>query len=144
MAPTGDIYQAGTLSGNPIAMAAGLATLNILLSDSEAYNYLDSLGARLAEGLESVAKDVDIPLNVVQIGSILTAFFQNNVPTNYDEATRSDTRLFAKFHREMLNRGVHLAPSQYEAWFLSLAHNEKLIDQTINYAHEALIACQSN
>jgi len=144
MAPTGDIYQAGTLSGNPIAMAAGLATLNILLADSEAYNYLNSLGVRLATGLVSVAKDVGIPLNVVQIGSTLTAFFQDAVPTNYDEATRSDTAMFAQFHREMLNRGVHLAPSQYEAWFLSLAHNEKLIDQTVNYAHEALMACRSN
>ncbi|MCH2657693.1 MAG: glutamate-1-semialdehyde 2,1-aminomutase [Dehalococcoidia bacterium] len=144
MAPTGDIYQAGTLSGNPIAMAAGLATLNILLADSEAYNYLNSLGVRLAAGLESAAKDIGIPLSVVQIGSTLTAFFQDAVPTNYDEATRSDTAMFAKFHREMLNRGVHLAPSQYEAWFLSLAHDEKLIDQTVNYAREALMACQSN
>jgi glutamate-1-semialdehyde 2,1-aminomutase len=137
MAPTGAIYQAGTLSGNPLAMAAGRATLDALFATEDAYEQLDAIGRRLATGLEGAAAAAGVPVTVVQAGSTLTAFFREGAPTNYAEATTSDTAAFARFHRAMLDRGIHLAPSQYEGWFLSLAHDEPLIDRTIEAAGEA-------
>jgi glutamate-1-semialdehyde 2,1-aminomutase len=137
MAPAGAIYQAGTLSGNPLAMAAGRATLDTLFATEGAYEQLDAMGARLAAGLERAASEAGVPLTVVQAGSTLTAFFREGAPTNYAEATASDTAAFARFHRAMLERGIHLAPSQYEGWFLSLAHDEPLIDRTIDAARGA-------
>jgi len=137
MAPTGAIYQAGTLSGNPLAMAAGRATLDTLFAIEGAYEQLDAVGRRLALGLEGAAAAAGVPVTVVRAGSTLTAFFRGGVPANYTEATASDTGAFARFHRAMLDRGIHLAPSQYEAWFLSLAHDERLIDRTIEAAAEA-------
>jgi len=138
MAPTGSIYQAGTLSGNPIAMAAGKATLDELFSTDDPYGRLDSLGRRLKAGLETAAAEAGIPLTINQVGSTITAFFLDAAPSNYKEASSSDTKAFGLFHRAMLDRGIHLAPSQYEGWFLSLAHNEELIDRTIESAKEAL------
>ena len=140
MAPVGTIYQAGTLSGNPLAMAAGQATLDALLAHENAYGRLEELGQRLAAGLRAAASRVGIPLSVVQLGSTLTLFFRESAPRNYQEASECDTGAFARFHRGMLERGVHLAPSQFEAWFLSLAHDEELIDQTVAAAAESLAA----
>ena len=140
MAPVGSIYQAGTLSGNPLAMAAGRATLDTLFAIEGAYERLDALGRRLASGLEQGASAVGVPLTVVQAGSTLTAFFRDGAPTNYAEATASDTAAFGRFHRAMLDRGVHLAPSQYEGWFLSLAHDEAAIDRTVYAAFDAFRA----
>jgi glutamate-1-semialdehyde 2,1-aminomutase len=137
MAPAGSIYQAGTLSGNPLAMAAGRATLDTLFAIEGAYATLDALGRRLGSGLKSAASAAGVPLTVVQAGSTLTAFFRASAPTNYAEATTSDTAAFGRFHRAMLDRGIHLAPSQYEGWFLGLAHDEALIDRTIAAAGEA-------
>ena len=139
MAPVGAIYQAGTLSGNPLAMAAGCATLDTLFAIEGAYARLEQLGQRLGAGLEAAASAAGVPLTVVQAGSTLTAFFREGAPTNYSEATTSDTAAFGRFHRAMLERGVHLAPSQYEGWFLSLAHDEALIDRTIEVARESFV-----
>ena len=141
MAPAGDIYQAGTLSGNPLAMAAGLATLRALrpLPDDEtAYARLEELAARLAAGVAEAARRAGVPLAVARVGSMLTAFFREQPPRDYAEAAQSDTARFARFHRALLDRGVMLPPSQFEAWFVSLAHDEALIDRTIAAAGEAL------
>ncbi len=140
MAPAGSIYQAGTLSGNPLAMAAGTATLDVLFSTEGAYGRLEAMGQRLGAGLETGAAAAGVPLTVVQAGSTITAFFRESAPTNYAEATTSDTEAFGRFHRAMLDGGIHLAPSQYEGWFLSLAHDEELIDRTIAVAREAFAA----
>jgi glutamate-1-semialdehyde 2,1-aminomutase len=139
VSPSGPIYQAGTLSGNPLAMAAGLATLRIL-RDSPPYDRLEALAARLAEGLDRAAGDARIPHVVQRVGSMLTLFFHNGPIDNYEQAKQSDTRLFARFFWEMLARGIYLPCSQFEAAFVSAAHTEADIDQTIAAAGEAMRA----
>ena len=139
VSPAGPIYQAGTLSGNPLAMAAGLATLR-LLRDEPPYERLESLSARLAEGLERAATDAGVPHVVQRVGSMLTLFFHDGPVHNYEEAKQSDTKLFARFFWEMLARGVYLPCSQFEAAFVSAAHSEADIDHTIASAREALAA----
>jgi glutamate-1-semialdehyde 2,1-aminomutase len=143
MAPAGDVYQAGTLSGNPLAMAAGLATLGALAHDELAYDRLDALGARLQAGLDEAAETAGVPLAVARVGSVLTPFFRDSAPHDYAEARTSDTARFARFHRAMLERGVLLPPSQFECWFVSLAHDEQVIDQTVAAAREALLEVAS-
>ena len=138
MAPAGDVYQAGTLSGNPLAMAAGIAALDALAAHEGAYQRLDELGARLAAGLEEAASEAGVPLSVGRIGSALTPFFLAALPHDYEGARRADLHAFARFHRAMLERGVLLPPSQFETWFGSLAHDEALIDRTIAAAGAAL------
>ena len=138
MAPAGDVYQAGTLSGNPLAMAAGLATLRVLRDDESAYVRLEELAARLAGGIEEAATRAGVPLAVARVGSMLTAFFREKPPRDYAEAAQSDTGRFARFHRALLDRGVMLPPSQFEAWFVSLAHDDALIDRTVEAVGEAL------
>ncbi|MEZ4553108.1 MAG: glutamate-1-semialdehyde 2,1-aminomutase [Dehalococcoidia bacterium] len=140
MAPAGDVYQAGTLSGNPLAMAAGIATLDALSDDEDAYERLDALGARLQQGLEEAAQAAGVELAVARVGSVLTPFFRATRPSNYAEAREADTHRFARFHRAMLDRGVLLPPSQFECWFVSLAHDEAVIDETVGAANEALAA----
>ncbi len=142
ISPVGPVYQAGTLSGNPLAMAAGLATLR-LLRDEPPYERLESLAARLAEGLDRAASDAGIPHVVQRIGSMLTLFFRDGSVQDYDDARRSDTRLFARFFWEMLARGVYLPCSQFEAAFVSAAHTDTDIDETIAAAAEALRVCRS-
>ena len=137
ISPAGPIYQAGTLSGNPLAMAAGLATLRSLRDDPP-YERLEALSARLAEGLDRAATDAGIPHVVQRTGSMLTLFFHDGPVHDYDEALRSDTRLFARFFWEMLARGVYLPCSQFEAAFVSAAHTTDDIDRTIEAAREAL------
>jgi glutamate-1-semialdehyde 2,1-aminomutase len=137
MAPEGPVYQAGTLSGNPLAMAAGTATLDTLREDQDAYIRLDALASRLAEGVAAAARDAGVTLTVSRSASTITPFFLDTAPTNYDEAKRADTAAFSRFHGAMLDRGVHLPPSQYEAWFVSLAHDEATIDRTIEAAAES-------
>jgi glutamate-1-semialdehyde 2,1-aminomutase len=137
VSPVGPIYQAGTLSGNPLAMAAGLATLR-LLRDEPLYERLESLSARLAEGFERAATDARVPHVVQRVGSMLTLFFHNGPVHNYEEAKQSDTKLFARFFWEMLARGVYLPCSQFEAAFVSAAHSEADIDHTTQAACEAL------
>ncbi|MBX6340917.1 MAG: glutamate-1-semialdehyde 2,1-aminomutase [Thermomicrobiaceae bacterium] len=137
VAPLGPVYQAGTLSGNPLAMAAGLATLDVL-AEPGSYERLDALAGRLADGLRAAAREAGVPATVNRVGSMLTAFFTDGPVTDYDSAVRADTDAYAAFHRAMLRRGVYLAPSQFEATFLSLAHREEDVDRTVAAAREAL------
>ena len=139
IAPLGPVYQAGTLSGNPLAMAAGTATLDALRADPGAYDRLEALGARLEAGLRAAIAAAEARVTVARSGSLLTLFFGlDQPPNNWQEAKQSDTPAFAHFHRAMLDGGVHLPPSQYEAWFLSLAHTEADVDRTIEVAVRAL------
>jgi glutamate-1-semialdehyde 2,1-aminomutase len=140
MAPAGDVYQAGTLSGNPLAMAAGRAQLATLAEHPDAYGRLETLAARLAGALQHAAEAAGVPLAVARIGSALTPFFRSSTPTNYAEAREADTAAFARFHGAMLDQGVLLPPSQFECWFVSLAHDEALVDRTIEAAGQALKA----
>jgi len=141
VSPAGPIYQAGTLSGNPLAMAAGLTTLR-LLRDDPPYDRLEALSARLAEGLDRAATDAGVPHVVQRVGSMLTLFFNPGPVWDYDDARRSDTALFGRFFWEMLARGVYLPCSQFEAAFVSAAHTEAEIDHTIRAAGEALRAAK--
>jgi glutamate-1-semialdehyde 2,1-aminomutase len=135
IAPAGGVYQAGTLSGNPLACAAGLATLERLAADPP-YERLDALGKRLEHGLRgALAQRVGC---VQRVGSLLTLFFGVTQVARYDDALKSDTRRFGEFFRGMLERGVWLPPSQFEAWFLSTAHSEAQIDSTIAAAEDVL------
>jgi glutamate-1-semialdehyde 2,1-aminomutase len=142
VSPVGPIYQAGTLSGNPLAMAAGLTTLH-LLRQGDLYGRLETLSARLAEGLDRAATDAGLPHVVQRVGSMLTLFFHNGPVHDYDDAKRSDTRLFARYFWEMLARGVYLPCSQFEAAFVSTAHTDDDIDQTVHAAREALQASRA-
>jgi glutamate-1-semialdehyde 2,1-aminomutase len=139
ISPVGPIYQAGTLSGNPLAVAAGLTTIQILRDDSP-YDRLESLSARLAEGLDRAAAEARVPHVVQRVGSMLTLFFHDGPVHNYEDAKLSDTKLFARFFWEMLARGVYLPCSQFEAAFVSAAHTEADIDHTVNAARESLKA----
>lgn len=136
IAPAGPVYQAGTLSGNPLAMAAGLATLRLL--DSDAYQLLDNQSALLADGLRAAAQFTGIPIVVQRAGSMLTLFFSDRPVRNFAQARCVDHQRFARFFQGMLDRGVHLPPSGYEAWFVSLAHDGRVIEQTLEAARETL------
>lgn len=142
VSPAGPVYQAGTLSGNPLAMAAGIATLREL-RESPPYAYLEGLGARLEEGLRRAARDAGVPHAAQRVGSMLTLFFHDGPVTNYETAKRSDTKLFGRFFWECLARGVYLPCSQFEAMFISAAHTTDDIDATIEVAGEALRAAKS-
>ena len=133
VAPSGPVYQAGTLSGNPLAMRAGIETLK-LLDEPGAYERLETLSARLARGVSAAAQEAGVPLVTNRVGSMLTAFFTARPVTDYASAAASDTARYAKFFHGMLRRGVYLAPSQFEAAFVSLAHGEPEIDATIEAA----------
>ncbi|MYD64743.1 MAG: glutamate-1-semialdehyde-2,1-aminomutase [Chloroflexi bacterium] len=143
VAPAGDVYQAGTLSGNPLAMAAGLATLRALRADEGSFDRLEALASRLEAGLRRAAGEAGATVAIGRVGSMLTVFFRDEPPGDYAEAATSDTARFARFHRALLNRGVMLPPSQFEAWFVSLAHDEALIDRTVEAVGEALEASAS-
>jgi glutamate-1-semialdehyde 2,1-aminomutase len=142
MAPVGPVYQAGTLSGNPLAMAAGQATLATIRSTEGPYERLEVLGARLQRGLEDAAKAAGLTLTVARTGSTLTPFFLDRAPSNWTETDRADRAAFSRFHGAMLDRGVHLPPSQFEAWFLSLAHDEQIVDRTIEAAAAGFAAAK--
>jgi glutamate-1-semialdehyde 2,1-aminomutase len=133
VAPAGDVYQAGTLSGNPLAVAAGLATLVKL--DAPAYGELGTLTGRLAAGLREAAGDC--PVQVVSVCGLLTVFFSAEAVRDFAGATACDLDAYARFCRALLDRGVYAPPSQFEAWFVSLAHDEDAIDRTIAAAAEA-------
>ena len=136
VAPLGPMYQAGTLSGNPLAMVAGLATLSLL--DGSAYEALDRTGAHLAQGLEDAIRAHGIDACVQRAGSLLTLFFCAGPIRDELGATRADRSSFAIFHRAMLSRGVMLPPSQLECWFVSLAHDDDTIDLVIRSVWDAL------
>jgi glutamate-1-semialdehyde 2,1-aminomutase len=135
--PAGPVFQAGTLSGNPVAMAAGLATLKEL-RDHPPYTRLEMLGRRLVDGLNEAALAVVIPHQLARVGSMWTLFFNPDPVTNYDVARQSDTARFAKFFWAMMKRGIYLPCSQFEAAFLSTAHTEKHIEQTLAAAKAAM------
>jgi glutamate-1-semialdehyde 2,1-aminomutase len=134
IAPAGDVYQAGTLSGNPLAAAAGLATLDGL--DAAAYERLGALTDRLAAGFEALG--ADRPLQVAKAPGLVTLFFSEVPVRNFADATACDTEAHAHFCRALLDRGVYPPPAQFEAWFVSLAHNEASVDRTLEAAGEAL------
>jgi glutamate-1-semialdehyde 2,1-aminomutase len=137
VAPLGGVYQAGTLSGNPLAVAAGLATIRALGS-GDAYARLEALGERLARGLVAGARQAGIPLTVNRVGSMLTGFFCAGPVTDYASAKRADTARYARFFHALCAGGVYFAPSQFEAAFVSLAHTEADIDATVKTAADAL------
>ncbi|KAA0228381.1 glutamate-1-semialdehyde-2,1-aminomutase [candidate division KSB1 bacterium] len=141
LAPLGPVYQAGTLSGNPVAMAAGAATLR-LLEQNAAYKKLNQHSQHLTEGLARLSKKYSLPLQVAQAGGMLGMFFAPRPVHNYDEARTADTKRYARFFHEMLNRGFYFAPSQFEAAFVSLAHTPGQIEETLVAASEvfALLA----
>jgi glutamate-1-semialdehyde 2,1-aminomutase len=138
VAPLGPVYQAGTLSGNPLAMAAGLETLRYLRSHkSTLYTDLELLSARLVEGVTEAARDAGVSICCNRVGSMFTWFFTPGPVTDWTSAAKSDTEAFARFFRAMLEKGVYLPPSQFEAAFLSAAHTEKDIHHTISAARQA-------
>ncbi len=140
LTPDGDVFQAGTLSGNPLAMAAGIATLRMCTDD--AYLHLERLARRLCEGMAGVFRRHGAPHAVASAGSMFGFFFADGPVTDLASAKRSDTALYARFFHAMLDRGFYFAPSQFEAGFLSLAHTESDIDRTIAAADEAMAACR--
>jgi glutamate-1-semialdehyde 2,1-aminomutase len=139
VAPLGPVYQAGTLSGNPIAMAAGAVTLQ-RLGRGDVYARLDATAGRLEAGLVRAAQRAGVKASVVRDGSMLTVFFADSAPSNFTDASAADTALFARFFRAMLARGVLLPPSQFEAWFVCAAHGDAEIEETIKAADDAFAA----
>ena len=139
IAPVGNVYQAGTLSGNPLAMAAGIATLTELQKKG-VYEALDNKTKKLMNGLQSAADDAGIPFKTCHLGSMAGFFFTSIDVYNFDDAKKCDLDRFAKFYRIMLEKGVYLAPSQFEACFVSLAHSDEDIDQTIIAARQTMAA----
>jgi glutamate-1-semialdehyde 2,1-aminomutase len=139
LAPLGPVYQAGTLSGNPLAMAAGIATLRHLLAHRNAiYPLLEATTAAIVNGVARLAAEQGIALTANRVGSMFTWFFEPSAVTDFATASRSDTAAFARFHRAMLERGVWLPPSQFEAAFVSTAHGQPEIDAILRAAAEAL------
>jgi len=137
IAPVGPVYQAGTLSGNPLAMAAGLATIKHLRAHPEIYADLEKTSAQLAEGVLKLAHKLGKALFVNRVGSMLTWFFQKGPVHDWDTAAKSDTQAFTQFHNGMLERGVYLPPSQYEALFVGAAHTVGDIARTVEAAGHA-------
>lgn len=135
--PAGKVFQAGTLSGNPVATAVGIATLSELRDHPEVYEQLEARSARLAAGLDAAATAAGLAHTVARVGSMMTLFFNPDVVTDWDVAARSDTQRFARYFWALIERGVYMPCSQYEALFVSAAHSESDIDQTIAAAHEA-------
>jgi glutamate-1-semialdehyde 2,1-aminomutase len=133
ISPLGPVYQAGTLSGNPLAMGAGLATLR-LLTEPGVYDHLERLSARLVDGLSDAAEMAGVAYTSNRVGSMFTGFFTDQPVTDYASAKRADTQRYARFFHAMLDRGVYLAPSQFEAGFVSLAHTDADVDATLNAA----------
>ena len=135
IAPAGPIYQAGTLSGNPLAMAAGLATLR-LTGEPSFYERLEDLGDRWQRGMHEVASEGDVPFTINQVGSMVSIFFTGETVTDFSSAACSDMEAFKDFFWHMLRRGVYLAPSPYEAGFISTAHSEEDLEKTFEAARE--------
>lgn len=139
VSPSGPVYQAGTLSGNPLAMTAGLTTLKILEREGQAlYERLDKFTTKLCSGLIASAGEAGIQFTVNHVGSMFTGFFTGEVVTNLASVKKCDIEAFGRFHGEMLKRGIYLPPSQFESAFLSAAHTEEDVDHTIRAAREAL------
>ncbi len=138
IAPDGPVYQAGTLSGHALSMAAGIATLDAL--DDDAYDRLEATGARLADGLSAAAHEAGRTVAIARVGSLLTVFFAEAAPRDAAAALAGDREAFGRFFRAMLERGVLLPPSPFEAWFISLAHDGSVVDETLDAARSAFAA----
>jgi glutamate-1-semialdehyde 2,1-aminomutase len=134
VAPLGDVYQAGTLSGNPVAMAAGLAQLRYLNENPEVYAAIDGACAELATAVAEAAKRVGIPVTINRVGSLMTVFFTREEVTDFGAASRSDGERYAAWFHAMLRRGIYLPPSRYEAMFVSAAHARRELDRTVSAA----------
>ncbi|HEU5352738.1 MAG TPA: aspartate aminotransferase family protein, partial [Terracidiphilus sp.] len=144
LAPLGPVYQAGTLSGNPLAMAAGMATIGYLQDhQSEVYAQLEATAKTIFDGVAAEAAKAGVALCVNRVGAMGTWFFQAGPVTNYDEAARSDTAAFGCFHRAMLEGGVWLPPSQFEAAFVSTAHGAAEVEKTFSAARAAFKAVKA-
>ena len=139
LSPEGAVYQAGTLSGNPVAMSAGIAAISKINSDVNLYARLEKLALKLMEGFKEAAKSAGITIQTEVRGSMFGYFFTDHTVKNYDDALKSDTKLFAKFHQAMLRRGIYLAPSQFETGFICDAMSEADIDLAVNAAKEAFL-----
>ncbi len=141
LAPLGPVYQAGTLSGNPLAMAAGIATVGYLVEHrAELYPRLERVTRALADGMGELAREARIPMTVNRVGSMFTGFFTAAPVRNFDNAATSDTAAFGRFHRRMLEHGVWLPPSQFEAAFVSTAHGDREVEHYLQAARSALNA----
>lgn len=138
LAPAGPVYQAGTLSGNPVAMAAGIATLKILREGKGGYERLEQMTASLCKKMQELFDKKNLPVKTNRIGSMFTIFFTADEVYDYQSAARSDTRLFASYFRGMLSQGINLAPSQFEAVFLSFAHTDEDMEKTIAACGETI------
>ncbi len=142
IAPEGDVYQAGTLSGNPVATRAGIAMLEMLATPG-LYERIEEMSARLESGLAAAIEETGTDARVTRVGSLLTLFFGvADEPLHWGSVAGADTKRYGLFFHKMLEAGVYLPPSQYEAWFVSLAHNEEVIDATIEAARQSLKALQ--
>ena len=139
LSPEGAVYQAGTLSGNPVAMSAGIAAISKINSDVNLYARLEKLAKKLMDGFKEAAKSAGITIQTDVRGSMFGYFFTEHAVKNYDDALKSDTKLFAKFHQAMLRRGIYLAPSQFETGFICDAMSEADIDLAVNAAKEAFL-----
>jgi glutamate-1-semialdehyde 2,1-aminomutase len=142
VSPVGKVYQAGTLSGNPVAMAAGIAMLS-LIRDENPYPKLETTSAMLADGFQAAAAEHGIPVTINRVGSMLTVFLTSNGVSDLSSATSSDTALFSKWFHGLLNRGVYLPCSQFEAMFVSAVHTSDDVEQTILAANAAFASLKS-
>lgn len=138
VAPTGDVYQAGTLSGNPVAMAAGIAQLQILHSNPEIYAKIEASAKTLRDAFQSVIESHNAPIHVNQIGSLLSCFFTRGDVTDFASAKKSDTKQYAVYFHKMLDKGIYLAPAQFESMFVSYAHTEDDLFKTIEAFEETV------
>ena len=136
IAPAGPVYQAGTLSGNPLAMTAGIETLS-RLGEAGVWESLETTGARLLEGLTAAAKSAGVAIQPARVGTMFGIFFSDSPVVDWDSAAKSDLDKFSAYHRAMLDQGVYLAPSQFEAGFISTAHGNTEIDKTVTAAEKA-------
>jgi glutamate-1-semialdehyde 2,1-aminomutase len=138
VSPSGPVYQAGTLSGNPLAMSAGLAALNHIKNNPDIYSLLEEKGKFLEDGIKDGIKSINKNYQLNRVGSMMTLFFTDEPVIDYNTAVKSDTKLFAKYFHEMLNRGIYFPPAQFEAMFISTAHSKEDLDKTIEANLEAL------
>ncbi len=140
IAPSGPVYQAGTLSGNPLAMSAGFAALNYIKNNPDIYNSLEGISSYLANGFKSNLKKIKKSFAFNRIGSMMCMFFTEEKVTNFKTAVKSDTLVYGRYFHEMLNQGIYFAPSQFEAIFISAAHTKEDLDKTIEAQDKALSA----